>query len=111
MDEQMKPSMDPPVVMGDKDASDNKLMAAICYIWIIGLILLFLKKDSPFVQFHAKQGTVLFVASVVLGFVPLLGWILNIVVFVFAIIGLISALQGKKTELPLVSNLAKMINF
>lgn len=96
---------------GGSDVSDNKLLAAISYIWIIGLILLFLKKDSPFVQFHAKQATVLFIASVVFGFIPVLGWILNIVVFVFAIIGLISALQGKKTELPLVGDLARKINF
>jgi len=108
--QQTQPTPAPMVTPEGNDISDNKLMAGISYIWIIGLILLFLKKDSPFVQFHAKQGTVLFVASVVFSFVPILGWMLNIIIFVFAIIGLIAALQGKKTELPLVGPLAKKIN-
>lgn len=89
----------------------NKALAAISYIWIVSLIMLLVKKDSPFVQFHAKQGFVLFIASIILGFIPIIGWILSLVVFVLAIVGLVSALQGKWTKLPGISAVAAKINF
>lgn len=93
------------------DVQKNKVLAAISYIYIVSLIVLLVKKDSPFAQFHAKQGFVLFVASLVCGFVPVLGWALNIVVLVMAIIGIVSAAQGKWYKMPLVSQLAEKINF
>lgn len=91
------------------DVQTNKVMAALSYIWILSIIFLFVKKDSPFVQFHAKQGTVIFVASIILNFIPVIGWLLNIVLFVLAIMGIIGALQGKTTKLPVISNLAEQI--
>jgi uncharacterized membrane protein len=93
------------------DVQKNKVLAAISYIFIVSLIVLLVKKDSPFAQFHAKQGFVLFIASLVCGFIPVLGWLLNIVVLVMAIIGIISAAQGKWYKMPLVSQLAEKINF
>jgi uncharacterized membrane protein len=93
------------------DVEKNKALAAVSYLWIVSLVLLLVKKDSPFVQFHAKQGFVLFIASIILGFIPFLGWILNLVVIVLVLIGLISALQGKWRKLPGVSVLAEKIHF
>ena len=49
----------------------------------------------------------LFVISVVFWFIPVLGWLLNIVVGVAAIVGIIKALQGEKWELPVVGAWAK----
>jgi hypothetical protein len=37
-----------------KDVADNKLVAALSYIWILFLIPLLAKRDSKFCQFHAK---------------------------------------------------------
>lgn len=105
----------PPTGGGAPGASDdvekNKVLAAISYLWIVSLIILLVKKDSPFAQFHAKQGFVLFIAAIVFGFIPLIGMLLNLVVFVFALIGLISALQGKWRKLPLIAPIAEKINF
>jgi len=92
------------------DVEKNKALAAVSYLWIVSLVLLLVKKDSPFVQFHAKQGFVLFIISIILGFIPFLG-ILNLVVIVLELIGLISALQGKWRKLPGVSVLAEKIHF
>ncbi|MBN1924077.1 MAG: hypothetical protein JW791_04955 [Nanoarchaeota archaeon] len=72
-------------------------MAALCYLWIVGPIMLFIEKKDEFVRFHAKQATGLFLLS----FIPLL----NLIVLVLNIIGLIMALQGKKFTIPLVNEL------
>ncbi len=89
---------------------DRNLMAALSYVWIISVVMLVLKKEEPFVVFHAKQGLVLFGASVLLWFIPVIGWLLNLVIFVGMVVGFIKALSGEKYELPLVSSIAKQIN-
>lgn len=90
--------------------SDSNLMGAISYLWLLSIVMLLVKKDDAFVQFHAKQGVVLFVASMILWFIPIIGWLANILVFVAVIVGAIKAYQGEKYEMPLVSELAKKIN-
>ena len=93
-----------------KDVQDNKVIAALSYIWILSIIFLLVKKDSPFVQFHAKQGVVIFAGSFILSFIPIIGWFLNIVLFVMALMGLIAAAQGQKKELPIIFPIAEKIN-
>lgn len=100
-----------------KDIAENKAIAAISYLGILFLIPLLAKKDSPYAQFHAKQGLALFVLEVIYGFataIPFLGWFLiswvvGIFVFVLFIMGLINALGGKCVELPLVGGWFKTI--
>lgn len=95
----------------DKDIQENKIIAALAYLWILSIVVLLVKKDSKFAQFHAKQGLVLFIASIIAGFIPFFGWlILGPIIGIVALIGLIQALLGKYWEIPLVSDLAKKIN-
>ncbi|MDD5043867.1 MAG: DUF4870 domain-containing protein [Patescibacteria group bacterium] len=101
----------------NKDIEDNKVLAAIGYIWILFLIPLLAKKDSPFCQFHGKQGMVLFVAWVFLvmvGWIPFLGWLIAIfgsfILVIFSLVGLIKALTGESWELPFLGQYAKKIN-
>ena len=101
----------PPSANPNDDVQKNKVLAAVSYLYIASLIILLIKKDSPYVQFHAKQGFVLFIASLIAGFIPLVGWLLNIVVFVAVLVGLISALQGKWYKMPGVETVAQKINF
>ena len=102
----------------DKDVKDNKLWALLGYLGILCLIPLLAKKDSKFAQFHAKQGTVLFVswfvASYVAGVVPFVGHALvlpavSIFGIVLTIMGLINVANGAKKELPVIGDLAKKI--
>jgi len=93
-----------------KDIEENKVLAALSYLWILSIVMLLVKKESPYVQFHAKQGLILLIASVIFTIIPVLGWFLDIVVVVFVIIGAIQALSGKAYELPGVASLAKKIN-
>lgn len=101
----------------DKDAEENKLIAAISYLSILCLVGLLGKKDSIFVQHHAKQGLVLFVIEIglmVVNIIPILGQIIwlfgSLAVMVLAIMGIINAVQGKKVDLPLIGDLAKKVN-
>lgn len=93
--------------------SDSNLNAALSYLWVISIIMLLTKKEDPFIQFHAKQGTVLFVATFI-WIILLIGWILQpivvFLVFIASVVGFIKAYQGEKYKLPLVGDLAEKIN-
>ena len=100
------------------DIEENKVIAAIGYLGILCVLPLFMKKESPFAQFHGKQGLVLFVVWIALSFIniiPLLGqliWVLgSLVLLVVMVIGIMNALQGKMWEMPVLGDLAKKINF
>jgi len=97
----------------DKDVEENKLMAALSYLGILVLVPLLVKKDSKFCQFHAKQGLVFLIAFFVgwiLLFIPVIGWLLWIAIWILDIVALVQALMGKYWEVPVVSQLAKKIN-
>ena len=92
---------------GDYDSSDieeNKIFAILAYIGILWLVGLLAAKDSKFARFHVNQGIVLFIAAL-LSVIPIIGWIWSMVVFVFAIIGIVNAATGKAKELPLIGGI------
>jgi len=99
--------------MLDKDVEDNKVIAAIGYVWILCLVPLFLKRHSKFAQFHAKQGLVLFIVEIfgwLIFWIPLVGWLLGVLILIFAILGIMNALQGNYWEMPILGKYAKKIN-
>jgi len=89
----------------------NTGMAALAYV-LFFIPLLTESKNDPFVKFHVKQGIVLFVAYVVtliVARIPVIGlfsWILSIGTLVLFIIGLMNALGGKETPLPIIGQFA-----
>ena len=89
----------------EKDIADNKVYAILSYIWILFLVPLLAAKESKFARFHANQGLVLFIASIICGIIPIVGWILGIVVLVLEIIGIVNAAQGKAKEVPIVGKI------
>lgn len=98
----------------DADIEKNKLIAAFSYVWILFLIPLLLKRDSKFVQFHAKQGMILFAIEVVVSFIawiPLIGWALFAAVILVAIIGFIKAYSGEYWKGPFIYEWSQKINF
>lgn len=93
------------------DAERNKALAALSYVWVVSLVMLLLKKDSAFIQFHARQGLVLFLAFTIFGFIPFFGWIANIAVVALAVTGFISAVSGRWMKLPVVFALSQKVTF
>lgn len=99
-----------------KDVEENKVLAAIGYVGILFLIPLLAKKDSPYAQFHAKQGMALFVVGVaiwIIMMIPVLGWIIGflgwLVFVILFIMGLANSLGGKCVKLPVIGGWFKNI--
>ena len=90
-----------------KLSSEQRVWAAVGYLWILSLVALAARKDNEFIRFHANQGVLLFIVSVVFMFIPGLGWLLNVLVAIIVIVGIIKALQGEKWPLPVVADIAK----
>ncbi len=94
-----------------------RLMAGLAYILFFLPMLMHPRSEEA--MFHAKQGLVLLITSilgnVVLGLIPILGWIIlpffNLAVVVFVILGLMNGLNGKQVELPVIGSFAKNFKF
>ena len=95
--------------MAEQLSNDSKLFAALSYLWLLSVVMLVLKKDDEFVKFHAKQGTVIFVVSIILWFIPIIGWLLQIVVLIAVVIGFLKAYSGERFKLPVIGDLADKI--
>ena len=109
---QQQAAPEAPAVDEAQDAQANKVMGILAYILFFIPLVTGDAKKSPFVQFHTNQGLVLFIAgiaSMVIAIIPILGWILapilGIVVFVFAILGILNAVKGEKKPLPLIGGI------
>ncbi len=90
-------------------------MAALSYLGILVLIpLLSGAKNDPFVKFHIKQGLVLLICWVVGSFliwIPIIGQLfVGLPLLILFIIGLVNALSGKESELPVVGKFAAKFN-
>ena len=90
-----------------KDIDDNKVMGILAYIIFLSPLLA--AKESPFARFHTNQGFLIFllyIACSVIFIIPILGWIVGLLGYLFAfvcmIIGIINAIGGKMKDLPLI---------
>jgi len=96
---------------------EANLAGALTYVLgpITGILFLVLEKESKFVRFHAMQSTITFVAlfviSLVLGMIPILGWLLllpfQLLVLVLWIFLMFKAFKGEKFKLPTIGDLAE----
>ena len=84
---------------------EEKIWAAVSYLWILSLMALVARKKNEYVRFHANQGVLLFTLSLFVWF-PFFGWILGIVIFILGIVGFINALSGKRWLIPVIGPLA-----
>ncbi len=100
-----------------QDVKENKLWAALSYVVILFILPLCVNGGkSGYAKFHANQGFLLFLTELVcllanaaLGWIPVLGWIIRVllilIVILFIIQGIINAVCGKARELPFIGNL------
>lgn len=96
-----------------KKSGQIDILALLSYVGILFILPLMVRKEDQFVQFHAKQGLVLFLAELAVSIwqaVPVIGWttapLLALVCFIFSIIGIVNVINGKKQELPLIGQYA-----
>ena len=91
---------------------EGKTIAIIAYITIIGLIIAFVmnnEKKNEFASYHIKQMLGLSLTGLalgVIGMIPILGWIINIVgvfvLFFMWIMSLMNALNLKEKPAPIL---------
>lgn len=107
--------------MAQSTQSNEKMMGALAYLLgpITGIILLVTEKKNPYVRFHAMQSTVvfgaLFVLSLVLGIVPVIGWIIGVILspiitivsFILWVVLMWKAYSGEKYKVPYFGELSE----
>lgn len=90
------------------DIEKNKTIAGLSYL--IFFLPLVVCPESKFGKFHANQALVLLIAgiagNVVLGLIPIIGWMLmpvfGLFILVLGIMGLINGFGGKAKKLPII---------
>jgi len=96
---------------------DENIEALLTYSlsFISGIVFLLLEKENRTVRFHAIQSTitflVIFVATRVLMFIPVIGLILSPILMIASILLwillMVKAYQGEKYKLPYVGDIAE----
>lgn len=96
---------------------EANLAGALTYLLgpITGILFLVLEKESKFVRFHAMQSTitfiVLFVVTLVLGMIPIFGWLLllplQLAILVLWLFLMFKAFKGEKFKLPTIGDMAE----
>jgi len=110
-------------IMGDEDLGktstgmEPNVAALLCYLggFVTGIIFYMLEKENKFVRFHAMQSIVtfgfIFVLMMVLGYIPVIGWVLipfvSIGSFILWIILMIKSYKGEYIKLPIAGNIAE----
>lgn len=93
--------------------NEQTIMAGLSYVGPLVLVPFLTKKEDPFIQFHVKQGMLVFGIDIVVwilgGWLFFLAPILNLVALVFSIIGIINALKQTEKELPIIGKYASHI--
>ncbi|MBI5076795.1 DUF4870 domain-containing protein [Candidatus Falkowbacteria bacterium] len=95
---------------------EDRILAAISYLGVLCLIPLFGKKDSAFVEFHAKQGLVLFIieaAAFFINIIPFIGqaiwFFFGLVFLAVSIFGVSKALKGEYWRMPVLGKYTREI--
>jgi uncharacterized membrane protein len=97
--------------------NNNTIWIYLSYIlgWIFGLIGLIVVKGDEHVRFHCAQAfvysVILYIAYFILGFIPILGWIiiplLGIAAFIYAIMVMLKAAKGEHNKMPFCGDFAE----
>jgi uncharacterized membrane protein len=95
----------------------EKILAAIAYVPFPPLFLvpLLAGRDDTFVEFHGRQGLVVFLVWFVLwilGLVPIVAIVADIgfvALVVAAVVAVVQTCMGKRWELPLLGRYAKKL--
>lgn len=99
----------------DKEIQEGRFFAVISYIAFLCIVSLILKKDNKFALHHAKCGLVIFVlevATFILSVISFLQWLKVVGLVVFGLLslwGILQALIGNYSQIPLISKIAKEI--
>ncbi|MBX5481059.1 MAG: DUF4870 domain-containing protein [Myxococcaceae bacterium] len=111
-------TVEPPVeAVRDQD----KIHLVLAYLGILALIPLLTVKDSPYVQWHAKNGLVFGIAGMVglpvlsalFGWIPFIGWLFScalvLAFLVVDILAMVKALSSVRWRIPVFTDFAEKL--
>jgi uncharacterized membrane protein len=93
----------------DRDIESNKYYAALSYVFVLFLIPLLLKRSSKFTQFHARQGLIIFMFEIIVGWIVFFGQIILLSMMTISIVGIVRALNGEWWKIPYIYQWSKKI--
>ena len=89
----------------------------LCYlgIWVTGIIFLIIESGNKTIRYHAIQSIIVFgglsIISAVLGWIPILGWIIVVLAwvigFILWVLLMYKAYNNVKYKVPFAGNLAE----
>lgn len=91
----------------------ENIAGLLCYVlgWVSGIIFLLIEPENTFVRFHAIQSIYVFgtltIASIILGWIPVIGVLIWIVTFILWIVLMVKAYQGTRYKVAWAGNLAE----
>jgi uncharacterized membrane protein len=95
----------------------ENIASSLCYLggWVTGIVFLLLESSNRTVRFHAFRSVIIFgvlnIAYFVFWFVPVFGWIINMLLgalaFILWIVLMVKAYQGQKWKVPIAGYLAE----
>ncbi|HOD18800.1 MAG TPA: hypothetical protein PLV86_03420 [Candidatus Fermentibacter daniensis] len=102
--------MDPNYTFTQQEIDEGKTMAGIAYITWIGLLIAYLTgKENRFVLYHCQQSIILLIAML-LGIIPVIGWLWALFCLVLLVIGALNGFGGKAVPLPLIGQFGFKLN-
>jgi uncharacterized protein len=91
--------------------SDDKTWALLSYIFtpLIPIILMLIqdKKDRPFLKAHYPQALAFGIVLIVVGWIPIIGWLVAFAGFIMDIIWGIKAFNGEYVTIPVITDFVK----
>jgi uncharacterized membrane protein len=95
----------------------ENIAGLLCYVggWVSGLIFILIEKENKLVRFHAMQSIVVFgalcVAQIVIGWIPIIGWFVALLISILAlilwIVLMVKAYNGEKYKVPWAGDFAE----
>lgn len=84
--------------------NNPKLTSILGYLSLVLWVLAYSLGDKEGAKFHLNQALVINIAGV-FTFVPKIGWLIGIVVFVFWVMGLSYAIKQEEKKVPLIGEI------
>jgi len=93
----------------------DKVVGILSYATLLGWLVAILLQDkqkSAFTTFHLRQSLGLIITGALLVLLPLVGWLINIAVFIGWLYAIYFAIQGRMKKVPVLGNIyQKHLNF
>lgn len=82
----------------------DRFKCAIAYVllWVTGLLMLVLEVQDRSIKFHSLQSIIYSLVLMLIGWVPLIGWALFVIGWLYALYGAYIVYTGREFKIPYI---------